>query len=67
MKQSHEAFDEANVCEIINSVRKEKEKHLAGQFKNLKMSLSDRYVELAREKGVSSWLTVIPSRTWILT
>ena len=47
----------------LNSVSKEKEKDLGGQCENLKMSLSDRSLrcaELAREKGASSWLTVIP-------
>ena len=46
----------------LNSVSKEKEKDLGGQCENLKMSLSDRSLrcaELAREKGASSWLTVI--------
>ena len=59
IKQSHETPDEANVREVINSVRKEKKKHLEGQLENLKLCLSDktlRCVELAREKVASSWL-----------
>ena len=61
--QSHDTSDDANVQRLMHAVRKEKDDDLKGKLEELKVSLpvrTQRAVDLACEKGASSWLTAIP-------
>ena len=61
--QSHEIPDDADVQRLMHAVRKEKDDDLKGKLEELKVSLpvrTQRAVELASEKGASSWLTAVP-------
>ena len=61
--QSHDTSDDANVRRLMHAVRKEKDDDLKGKLEELKVSLlvrTRRAVDLACEKGASSWLTAIP-------
>ena len=63
MAQSHETPDDADVRRLVHAVRKDKEDDLKGKLEELKVSLpirTQRAVDLACEKGASSWLTAIP-------
>ena len=70
MAQSHETPDDADVRSLMHSVQKEKDDDLKGKLEELKVSLpklkvslpvrTQRAVDLACEKGASSWLTAIP-------
>ena len=53
----------------IRHTGKEKDDGLKEELEKVKVMLPDktqRAVDLACEKGASSWLTVIPFKTWIL-
>ena len=61
--QSHETPDDADVRKLMHAVRKERDDDLKGKVEELKVSLplkTQRAVDLACEKGASSWLTAIP-------
>ena len=61
--QSHETPDDADVCGLTYSVRREKNDDIKEKLEQLKTSLprrTRRAVDLACEKGASSWLTAIP-------
>ena len=61
--QSHETPDDADVRELTYSVRREKDDDIKEKLEQFKTSLprrTRRAVDLAREKGASSWLTAIP-------
>ena len=61
--QSHETPDDVDVRRLMYAVRKEKDDYLKGKLEELKVSLpvrTQRAVDLASEKGASSWLTAIP-------
>ena len=63
MAQSHETPDDADVRRVMHPVRKEKDDDLKGKLEELKDSFpvrTQRAVDLACEKGASSWLTAIP-------
>ena len=63
MAQSHETPDDADVRRMVHAVRKDKDDDLKGKLEELKVSLpvrTQRAVDLACEKGASSWLTAIP-------
>ena len=63
MAQSHEIPDDADVRRLMHAVRKEKDDDLKGKLEELKVSLplrTQRAVDLASEKGASSWLTAVP-------
>ena len=63
MAQSHEIPDDADVRRLMHAVRKEKDDDLKGKLEELKASLPVRTqgaVDLACEKGASSWLTAVP-------
>ena len=48
---------------LVHAVRKDKDDDLEGKLEELKISLpvrTQRAVDLACEKGASSWLTAIP-------
>ena len=63
MAQSHETPDDADVRRLVHAVRKDKDDYLKGKLEELKVSLpvrTQRAVDLACEKGASSWLTAIP-------
>ena len=63
MAQSHGTPDDAEVGRLIYAVRKEKDVDVKGKLEELKVSLpvrTQRAVDLACEKGASSWLTTIP-------
>ena len=63
MAQSHKTPDDADVRSLMHAVRKEKDDDLKGKLEELKVSLpvrTQKAVDLACEKGASSWLTVIP-------
>ena len=61
--QSHETPDDADGRTLMHAVRKERDDDLKGKVEELKVSLplkTQRAVDLACEKGASSWLTAIP-------
>ena len=61
--QSHETPDDADVRKLMHAVRKERDDDLKRKLEELKVSLpakTQRAVDLACEKGASSWLTAIP-------
>ena len=61
--QSHETPDDADVRGLTYSVRREKDDDIKEKLEQLKTSLPRRTrtaVDLASEKGASSWLTAIP-------
>ena len=62
--QSHETPEEAEVQRLVYATRKEKDDDgLKEELEEVKAMLPDktqRAVDLACEKGASSWLTVIP-------
>ena len=61
--QSHETPDDADVRGLMYSVRREKDDDIKEKLEQLKTSLprrTRRAVDLACEKGASSWLTAIP-------
>ena len=61
--QSHETPDDADVRKLMHAVRKERDNDLKGKLEELNVSLpvkTQRAVDLACEKGASSWLTAIP-------
>ena len=61
--QSHETPDDADVRGLTYSVRREKDDEIKEKLEQLKTSLprrTRRAVDLACEKGDSSWLTAIP-------
>ena len=61
--QSHETPDDADVRGLTYSVRREKDDDIKEKHEQLKTSLprrTRRAVDLASEKGASSWLTAIP-------
>ena len=63
MAQSHETPDDADVRRLVHAVRKDKDDDLEGKLDEPKVSLpvtTQRAVDLACEKGTSSWLTAIP-------
>ena len=63
MAQFHGTPDDAEVRRLLYAVRKEKDVDLKGKLEELKVSLpvrTQRAVDLACEKGASSWLTAIP-------
>ena len=63
MAQSHETPDDADVRRLVHAVRKDKDDDLKGKLEEVKVSLpvrTQRAVDLACEKGASSWLTAIP-------
>ena len=63
MAQSHETPDDADVRRLVHAVQKDKDDDLKGKLEELKVSLpvrTQRAVDLACEKGASSWLTAIP-------
>ena len=65
--QSHETPEEAELQRLVYATRKEKDDGLKEELEKVKAMLPDktqRAVDLACEKGASSWLTVI--FTWIL-
>ena len=60
--QSHETPDDADVRRLMHAVQKEKDDDLKGKLAELKVSLpvrTQRAVDLASEKGASSWLTAV--------
>ena len=65
MPQSHENPGDAIVQTLVNEVRKEKDDGLKQKLEEVKNSLPQkarRAEDLSREKGTSSWLTVIPCK-----
>ena len=61
--QSHETPEEDEVQRLVYATRKEKDDRLKEELEEVKAMLPDktqRAVDLACEKGASSWLTVIP-------
>ena len=62
--QSHETHDDAHVRGLTYSVRREKDDDIKEKLEQLKTSLPRRTrracLDLACEKGASSWLTAIP-------
>ena len=63
MTQSHETPEDADVRRLMHAVRKEKDDDLKGKLEELKACppvRAQRAVDLASEKGASSWLTAIP-------
>ena len=61
--QSHEIPDDADLRRLMHAVRKEKDDDLKGKLEELKVSLpvrTQRAVDLASEKGASSWVTAVP-------
>ena len=61
--QSHETPDDADVRRLMHAVQKEKDDDLKGKLEELKVSLpvrTQRAIDLACDKGDSSWLTAIP-------
>ena len=61
--QSHQTPEEAEVKRLVYTTRKEKEGGLKEELEKVKAMLPDktqRAMDLACEKGASSWLTVIP-------
>ena len=63
MAQSHETPDDADVRRLVHAVRKDKDDDLKGKLEELKVSppvRTQRAVDLACEKGASSWPAAIP-------
>ena len=63
VSQAHASPDDNTVRSLQQEARKEKEQRLSGNLEEVKSDLpyrSKRAVELATEKGASSWLTVLP-------
>ena len=63
--RTHENPDDANAQTLINEVRKEKDDGLKQKQEEVKNSFPQRArraIDLSREKGASSWLTVIPCK-----
>ena len=61
--QYHETPEEVEVQRLVYATRKEKDDGLKEGLEDLKAMLSDktqRAADLARKKGASNWLTVIP-------
>ena len=66
MAQSQETPDDADVRRLMHVARKERDDNLKGKLEELKVSppvRMQRAVDLACEKGASSWLTAIPLKT----
>ena len=64
--QSHELPDENKVKEAKNQARTDREQSARERVRNVKASLpkeTTRALELAAEKGASSWLTVLPLKS----
>jgi len=60
--QSHETPDDAHVRKLVHAVRKKRDDDSKGKLEELKVSLplkTQRALDLACEKGASSWLTAI--------
>lgn len=65
MSQLHEPPDEAEVTSLQQKAKKEKEERLlkrSDEWRNSLPERTKRAVSLAREKGASNWLTVIPNK-----
>ena len=65
MSQLHEPPDEAEVILLQQKAKKEKEERLlkrSDEWRNSLPERTKRAVSLAREKGASNWLTVIPNK-----
>ena len=65
MSQLHEPPDEAEVTLLQQKAKKEKEERILKRSDEWRNSLPERMkraVSLAREKGASNWLTVIPHK-----
>ena len=65
MSQLHEPPDEAEITLLQQKAKKEKEERLlqlSDQWRNSLPARTKRAVSLAREKGASNWLTVIPNK-----
>ena len=63
VSQAHETPDDAVVSSLQQRVRREKNEVFRIKLNDIKNSLTlktQHAVELASEKGVSNWLTVIP-------
>ena len=63
VSRAHASPDDNTVRSLQQEARNEKEQLLSGNFEEVKSDLpyrSKRAVELATEKGASSWLTVLP-------
>ena len=63
MSQAHEPPDDDAIRTLQQSALKEKDERLRRQLEDVKNSLpqrTKRAVDLATEKGASSWLSVIP-------
>ena len=65
MSQLHEPPDEAEITLLQQKAKKEKEERLrklSDEWRNSLPARTKRLVSLAREKGASNWLTVIPNK-----
>ena len=65
MSQLHETPHEAEVTVLQQKAKKEKQERLlkrSDEWKNYLPERTKRAVSLAREKGASNWLTVIPNK-----
>ena len=65
MSQLHEPPDEAEVTLLQQKAKKEEEERLlkrSDEWRNSLPERTKRAVSLAREKGASNWLTVIPNK-----
>ena len=65
MSQLHEPPDEAEITLLQQKAKKEKEERLlklSDEWRNSLPARTKRAVSLAREKGASNWLTVIPNK-----
>ena len=63
MSQAHEPPDDDATTALLQNTLKEKDERLRRELENVKNSLlqkNKRAVDLATEKGASSWLTIIP-------
>ena len=65
MSQLHEPPDKAEITLLQQTAKKEKEERLfklSDEWRNSPPTRTKRAVSLAREKGASNWLTVIPNK-----
>ena len=65
VSQLHEPPDEAEITLLQQKAKKEKEERLFKRSDKWRSSLPERMkgaVSLAREKGASNWLTIIPNK-----
>lgn len=63
--QLHELTDESEICAVQQEMRQVKNQYLKEKFDEVKSSISRktlRAVDLATQKGASSWLSVLPIR-----